>query len=85
MKDRYKIFHRNMKKAKQFMESEEGTAVYGPNEFSDMSGNKGELKLLCLFFFRYFSINEIFLVLPQRRNLLVITATQCGTHRTTQV
>ena len=43
MKDRYKIFHRNMKKAKQFMESEEGTAVYGPNEFSDMSGNEGEL------------------------------------------
>ena len=43
MKDRYKIFHRNMKKAKQFMESEEGTAVYGPNEFSDMSGKEGEL------------------------------------------
>ena len=45
MKERYKIFHRNMKKATQFMESEEGTAVYGPNEFSDMSGNEGQLQL----------------------------------------
>ena len=39
MKNRFKIFQTNMLKAKRLTEKELGTAVYGPNEFSDMSGN----------------------------------------------
>ncbi|XP_046658469.1 uncharacterized protein LOC124352819 isoform X2 [Homalodisca vitripennis] len=45
---RFRIFRANLKKIQAFQENEQGTAVYGPNMFADLTANEFKQKYLGL-------------------------------------